>query len=68
MKIDDDHCNPQAEWKKLGSPRYLSKEQIETIKQNSALREEDLAYTYKGGVLRLAIDLDVNDIQLITVR
>ena len=68
MKIDDDHCNPQGEWKKLGSPRYLSKEQIETIKQNSALREEDLPYTYSDGVLRLSTDLDINDIQLITVR
>jgi beta-xylosidase len=68
MKIDDNHCNPQGEWKKLGSPQYLSKEQIETIKQKSALREEDIPYHYKNGVLMISADLDVNDIQLITVK
>lgn len=68
IKIDDDHCNPQSEWKKLGSPCSLSQSQIETIKQKSALREEDLPFTYKNDVLTLSVDLDVNDIQLITVK
>jgi xylan 1,4-beta-xylosidase len=68
MKIDDNHCNPQGEWKKLGSPRYLSNGQVEMIKQNSALREENLAYEYKNDILTLSTDLDVNDIQLLMIN
>jgi xylan 1,4-beta-xylosidase len=67
MKIDEDHCNPLGEWKKIGSPRYLSKEQIETIKQGSTLREEDLLYDYNNSILTLSTNLDVNDICLIAV-
>ena len=40
--IDEYHCNPKQTWADMGSPEYLTKEQLEIINQAAQLVYEDL--------------------------
>ncbi len=67
-RVDDTHCNPQAEWQKLGSPLYLKPAQVEEIKSASRLQEEAVSFVFDDGTLKLRTEIDVNDIQLFTIN
>lgn len=66
-KIDASHGNPVAVWENIGAPQYLNKEQIEFIKQKSALEEEELPFEYADGTLTLNFGVGVNEVHLVTV-
>jgi len=67
QRIDDTHCNPKAEWVKLGSPENLTPAQVEDIKEKTHLRPEPLPFTAENGVTRLSLRLHTNDVALITL-
>lgn len=68
LKIDEEHCNPLKVWQEMGSPRELLPADVEEIIQKSSLKEEELAFTFEQGCLRVETQLGINDVQLITVR
>lgn len=63
-RIDNDHCNPLAEWKKIGCPMDLTKQQVELIKQRSRLTKDSPAYAYEDGRLSLTVRVYDNDVLL----
>ncbi len=67
QRIDDTHCNPKAEWIKLGSPDHLTRAQVEQIKEKTRLQAEPLPFTTDRGVTKLSVRLHTNDVVLITL-
>jgi xylan 1,4-beta-xylosidase len=67
QRVDDTHCNPKAEWIKLGSPDNLTQAQVAKIKEKSKLRTEPLPFTSESGKTTLTVDLHTNDVLLITL-
>lgn len=67
QRIDDTHCNPKAEWVKLGSPDNLTLEQVKGIKEKTHLRAEPLPFTAENGATKLSVRLRTNDVVLITL-
>lgn len=67
-RIDEEHCNPLAVWKDIGSPKYLKPQQVEYIKDKSALIKESLDFEYINGQVIIKTHLFNNDIQLIEVK
>ena len=68
QRIDDTHCNPKAEWIALGSPDNLTHRQVETIKEKTALCEEPYPFTVENGETHLSVQLQTNDVALLTVK
>jgi xylan 1,4-beta-xylosidase len=67
QRIDDTHCNPKAEWVKLGSPDNLTLAQVEGIKEKTRLRAEPILFTAENGATKLSVQLHTNDVVLITL-
>ena len=67
QRIDDTHCNPKAEWVKLGSPDNLTLAQVDGIKEKTHLRAEPLPFTAENGATKLFVRLRTNDVVLITL-
>ena len=67
QRIDDTHCNPKAEWVKLGSPDNLTSTQVEDIKEKTRLNQEPLPFSTENGVTKLSLQLYTNDVALITL-
>lgn len=67
-RIDEEHCNPLAIWKELGSPAIPTPAEKEEIIRRSSLQKETPEYTYQEGSLTLSAELGVNDIFLFTIR
>ena len=65
--IDDTHCNPKAEWEKLGSPDYLLKEQVQKICEDTRLLAENQAFTISGNSTIIKDTIKTNDIKLYTL-
>ena len=65
--IDDLHCNPKGEWIKLGKPDILTPEQVERIKQNTALKRESIPFSIEGGDTVIEITLRTNDVVMLTI-
>ena len=65
--IDDTHCNPKAEWLKLGKPNLLTPAQVADIKAKTALREEPQEFAVENGKTKLSLQLRTNDVILITL-
>jgi len=41
VRIDESHSNPKAKWKEMGSPKYMNDVEIESLRNASALSEEE---------------------------
>ena len=68
QRIDDTHCNPKAEWQKLGSPDILTREEVVAIKENTRLSEERLDFTANKGMTDVRLSLSTNDVALLTIE
>lgn len=66
--IDDTHCNPKAEWVRLGKPDLLTPSQVKEIKEKTALRSEDIPFVSEDGKTKIEIDIRTNDVILIEVE
>lgn len=64
QKIDDDHCNPKAMWQAMGSPDYLSREQVREICEATQLREKPVGLASPSTI---RFTLKTNDIHLYTL-
>ncbi len=65
--IDDSHCNPKAEWQKLGSPDNLTRQQVEEIKRSTCLKKEVAQFSTKSGCTELSVSLQTNDVIMISI-
>ncbi len=45
-RIDNEHANAPASWRKMGSPEYLNEEQIVILKAKSEMRKDLVRYHY----------------------
>ncbi len=67
QRIDDTHCNPKAEWIKMGSPDNLTLKQVAKIKEKTRLVAEDYPFETEQEKTKLTITLSTNDVVLITL-
>lgn len=65
MSINEEDTNPKQCWIDMGSPRYLSKEQVKKIKDASKPKCVNLAYTEKEGHYEMNVSLRVNEVLFI---
>ena len=66
--IDDGHCNPLKEWKKLGRPQMPNNAQLEIIKSASAPVQNAIDYDYSSGFLKIKTNISSNQIKRIVVK
>lgn len=66
-RIDEDHCNPLRVWEEMGSPQVPTPKQVKEIKEASALREEEMEFSYDGKVVTITAELGINDVYHIRV-
>ena len=66
--IDDTHCNPKAEWEKLGKPDLLTPREVEEIKEKTKLVEENQEYRVDGKNTNINITLRTNDVILLSIE
>ena len=67
QRIDDTHCNPKAVWVSMGSPDYLSKAQVQQIKQATCLKAEPVDFAVSDGKTRISLSMQTNDVVLLTI-
>ena len=66
--IDDTHCNPKAEWLKLGKPDLLTPEQVVNIKETTRLVSEPQGFVSENGVTTIKLAMGTNDVVLLTIE
>lgn len=66
--IDDTHCNPKAEWQKLGKPDLLTPVQVEKIRKNTSLVREEIPLRVSANVTTLNVSMRTNDVILIELN
>ena len=62
QRIDEDHCNPLKVWEEMGSPQVPTPRQIREIQEASAIKEEELPFTYEDGRVSVSVELGINDV------
>ncbi len=67
-RIDDSHCNPKAQWEKLGKPDLLTREQTAAIKEKTRLRSEEVEFSSDNGRTIVNISISTNDVVLLTLE
>ena len=68
QRIDEEHGNPLACWQKMGEPIEMNRAEIEALKADSMVPEEELPFTYTDGVVQIQAALGVNDVWLIRIE
>lgn len=61
-RIDEEHCNPLKLWEQEGRPIDLNRSEIERLKEESSMKEEEWEYRYAEGVITVEAQLGVNDL------
>ena len=68
QRIDGTHGNPLQLWEDMGSPQVPTPTQMEQIKSQSAMRNEELEYDWQNGTLSFTVALGVNDLYFIRIE
>ena len=66
--IDDTHCNPKAEWIKLGKPDLLTPAQVADIKEKTRLLAESQEFVSENGMTSIRLTMSTNDVVLLTLQ
>lgn len=66
--IDNTHCNPKAEWIKLGKPDILTPSQVGLIKLKTKLAEQNADFTVSGGNTNIEFTMRTNDVVMFTIE
>ena len=67
QRIDETHCNPLKVWEGMGSPQVPTPRQLARIQEQSAMRDEELPYTWQDGTFSCSVSLGVNDVYFIRI-
>lgn len=68
IAIDDTHCNPKAEWIKLGKPDLLTPEQVKNIKENTKPVKDAQPFLTSNGQTQIKLDIHTNDVVLLELQ
>lgn len=68
QRIDDIHCNPKAEWIRLGKPDNLTPTQVAEIKEKTALKAEIVDFVSENEETRINISIKTNDVVLLNIE
>lgn len=68
LKIDSEHCNPYKVWQEMGAPDYLKPEEVEKIKEKSALIKQSLDFDFEDKQLIIKTKNEINGVQLIEIK
>lgn len=68
QRIDDIHCNPKAEWIRLGKPDNLTPTQVAQIKEKTALKAENVDFVSENEETRINISIKTNDVVLLNIE
>ena len=68
QRVDDAHCNPKAEWIRLGKPDNLTPAEVREIKEKTALVAENIDFASENGETRINITIKTNDVVLLELR
>ena len=66
-RIDDDHANPRELWESMGTPQYLSAEQVEALHAASELTPEPHTWSRDGDALVVELDLPTHAVAALTL-
>jgi xylan 1,4-beta-xylosidase len=66
-RIDADHANAKAEWRRRGCPQYLRRADVEQLEEASRLREEAPAWRYENGTLSVEVGLPPHAVAALTI-
>jgi len=67
-RIDDTHANARVTWSEMGSPDYLSPEQVEVLELSSTLIKEPLLFRSKKDSVLLEIEIPPQGTVLVTLE
>lgn len=65
--INETDTNPKRLWEDMGSPAYLSKADVEQIKENSKPKERTLVFNHHGSMLEGTITMHHNEVILMEI-
>jgi len=68
QRIDDAHCNPKAEWIRMGKPDNLTIKQVEEIKEKTKLREAPQPFESGNGTTKIKVEMHTNEVVLLTLQ
>ena len=68
QRIDDIHCNPKAEWIRLGKPDNLTPTQVAEIKEKTALKAENVDFVSENEETRINLSIKTNDVVLLNIE
>jgi xylan 1,4-beta-xylosidase len=68
QRIDDIHCNPKAEWIRLGKPDNLTPTQVAQIKEKTALKAENVDFVSENEETRINLSIKTNDVVLLNIE
>jgi len=68
QRIDGTHGNPLLLWEDMGSPQVPTPAQMEQLKSQSALPDEELAYEWQDSKITFTVSLGVNDLYFIRIE
>ena len=67
-RVDESHGNPLKLWEDMGKPEQLTREEIEALKNASAVTDEAWPFTCQDGKVELTVELSVNDVYFISIQ
>ncbi len=69
QRVDDGHCNPKALWAELGSPRYLSDEQVALLDDSGRPAARPLPHEYhpESRTFTATLTVPAQGVALITI-
>ncbi len=68
QRIDNDHCNPKAEWIKRGKPDLLSPQAVQEIKAKTRLISEPQEFISNNNSTTIKLSLCTNDVVLLSLE
>lgn len=66
-RIDEEHCNPKKKWDEMGKPMYMTREEINDIREAAIIQKELMSIVMEEGMLQVTIELGVNDVYFVTI-
>lgn len=67
-RIDSDHANAKRRWQEMGSPKYLSAENIEELNAASLCQSEPHPFGFAGGAIDFDVTLPPLSVAAVTVQ
>jgi xylan 1,4-beta-xylosidase len=67
-RVDDDHANAPAAWKKMGQPEYLSSDQVKELMQVSEVADEPFEFQVSASGVRCTVSLIPQSVTAITLH